>query len=94
MHPPAGATCLPFPVYFTQWAVVNFVATRDELQAVFGQAHFVEDRLDTPGIIEDNWAWQLPDGTCLRVVLAVPYDWMTVYCDPPSADRAIASLGL
>ena len=47
------------------------------------------------GGIEDTWAWQLlPDGTCLRVVVEVPYDWATVYCDPPSADRAITALGL
>jgi hypothetical protein len=89
MHHPADATCLPFPVHMKRWAVVSFLATEEELRAAFGEPHFVEVE-----VIEDNWAWVLPNGQRLRVVLEVPYDYVIVYCDPPVPHVAVTVLGL
>jgi hypothetical protein len=91
MHKPADATCLPFPVHLTHWAAASFVATEEELRAAFGEPHFVGDGPET---FEANWAWELPDGQRLRVVLELAYDYVVVYCDPPVPDRAITALGL
>ena len=94
MHPPTNAIPLTFPVHFAQWMVAQFLATEEEMTAAFGEPHFVDDGPDTPGILEDNWAWQFPDGQCIRLVLEVPYDYVIVFCDPPVAQRAIIELDL
>lgn len=95
MHPPANATCLPFPVHLTPWAVARFRASRERMRAALGKPHFVEDDpTRTAGGDEDNWAWQLADGQRVLIVLAVPYHDATLYCDPPVAGRAVSALGL
>jgi hypothetical protein len=95
MNCPADATRLPFPVHMKPWAVARLRATHEQLRAVFGEPHFIEDDpTRTAGGDEDNWAWELPDKQRLLIVLAVPYHDVILYCDPPVSNGVIAALSL
>lgn len=60
-----------------------------------GMPHFVEtDSARTFGGDEDMWAWELPSGQRLLLVLQVPYGTVMLHCDPPDASPAVAALGI
>lgn len=95
MHPPSGGIPLPFPVRLRPYMVAGFSATREELHAILGKAHFTEtDSTRTCGGDEDSWAWQLPSAERLLLVLQVPTHKAILQCDPPDPEPAIAALGI
>src|SRR5262249_34530278 len=95
MHPPSDGTPLPFPVHMKPYMVVRLRATREELRSALGEPHFVEtDSMRTFGGDEDNWAWELPSGQRVALVLRVPYGLAILHCDPPDPAPAIAALGI
>jgi hypothetical protein len=71
-------------------AVANFKSTRSEMRKIFGIPQYIEtDESRTPGGEEDNWAWMLESEHRLLVVLAVSYNDVLVYCDPPDGELAL-----
>lgn len=95
MHPPPDAKLLSFPVHLKPYIVGGFHATREELRAALGTPHFVEtDSTRTFGGDEDMWAWELPSGQRMLIVLQVPYEKVMLHCDPPNARPVVTSLGI
>ena len=95
MHTPHDAKPLPFPVHLKPYWVAHFRSTREQLRGVFGAPHYVEtDSTRTAGGDEDNWAWELPTGQRVLIVLAVPYQAARVLSDPPDAEQAVAAVGI
>ena len=90
-----GARPLEFPVRLTPYAVAQFHATRVQMRGALGDPHFIEtDPHGTAGGDEDSWAWELPAGQRILLVLAVPYADVTVFADPAEAGSAVQSLGI
>jgi hypothetical protein len=95
MHCPIDGIRLPFPVRLKPYNVGGFHATRDELRAALGEPHFVEtDSTRTFGGDENMWAWELPSGQRLLIVVQVPYGVVLIYCDPPDPEPVIGALGI
>jgi hypothetical protein len=99
MHKPLAASLLPFPIPikwpFKPYVVAKFKASRECMHSALGAPHFVEtDSTRTFGGDEDAWAWRLPTGQQLLVILRVPYEDVIVHCDPPTAQSAIEALGI
>jgi hypothetical protein len=95
MHPPPDGKLLPFPVRLKPWIVGGFYSTREELRAALGMPHSVEtDSTRTFGGDEDMWAWELPSGQRLLLILQVPYGTAMLHCDPPDANPVVAALGI
>jgi hypothetical protein len=40
------------------------------------------------------WAWELPSGQRLLLVLQVPYGMTMLHCDPPDASAVVVALGI
>lgn len=95
MHPPSNSVRLDFPVHLKPWYVAGFRATRDEMRQSFGNPHYVEsDATRTFGGEEDSWAWELPNGQRVLLVLRVQYAQAYVLCDPPNTQPAVTALGV
>jgi hypothetical protein len=95
MHPPIDGIPLAFPVHLKPYMVAGIKATRAELRQALGDPHFVEtDSTRTFGGDEDNWAWRLPSGQRVLLVLQVPYGSVVLYCDPPDPNPAVEALGI
>ena len=95
MHAPIDGTLLPFPVRLKPFIVGGIQATRSELRAALGEPHIVEtDGTRTFGGDEDMWAWELPSGQRLLIVLQVPHGKAILHCDPPHAAPVVAALGI
>jgi hypothetical protein len=95
MHPPTDGTLLPFPVHMKPYMVAGIRATREELRAALGCPHYVEtDSTRTFGGDEDNWAWELPLGQRVLLVLRVPYCVAILHSDPPDVTSVVAALGI
>jgi hypothetical protein len=92
MRLPPDAAPLPFPVQLVPWIVASFHGERGQLRALWGDPHFVEeDPFRTAGGEEDSWAWELPTGQRVLIVLAVPYKRAYVHCDPPDLDPILVA---
>jgi hypothetical protein len=90
MHLPAVFNAVPFPVRFKPYVVAGWRASQSEMHEDFGPPHFTEtDSTRTSGGDEDCWAWELPIGQKVMIVLGVPYDRVTLYCDPPDSRPAL-----
>jgi hypothetical protein len=75
--------------------VAVFGATRERLRAELGTPLFIEtDPSRTFGGDEDCWAWELPSGQRILVVLKVSRGFALLHCDPPDADLATEALGI
>lgn len=95
MHPPIDGLILPFPVRMKPYMVAGIKATRSELRNAFGCPHCVEtDSTRTFGGDEDAWAWELPMGQRILVVLRVPYNVAILHADPPDPGAAVSALGI
>src|SRR6516162_9306933 len=93
MHAPQSATLLPFPVHLKPYMVAGIRTTRAELRAMLGEPHFVEtDSTRTYGGDEDAWAYTLPSGQRVVVVLRVPYHIAVFSADPPELDPFLEAL--
>jgi hypothetical protein len=65
------------------------------MHALLGKPHFVEtDSTRTLGGEEDAWAYLLPSGQRVLVILAVPYGKVRIIADPPKVGPALALLGI
>jgi hypothetical protein len=86
---------LTMPVDLPIWAVGTLKVRELELQAMLGEPHYVEtDSTRTCGGEEQGWAYALPSGQRLLIVLAVPVSMAELYCDPPDMGPALAALGI
>jgi hypothetical protein len=86
-------TTLPLPAKLPMWELCNFKITRPELRAMLGEPHFVEtDSTRTYGGDEDAWAYTLPSGQRVVVVLRVPYHIAVFSADPPELDPFLEAL--
>lgn len=95
MHAPTNGARLPLPVHLKPYIVGRLWATREELRAALGQPHYVEtDSTRTLGGDEDDWAWELPSGLRLLLVLQVPYGQAMLCSDPPDLAAVVAALGI
>jgi len=86
---------LQMPLSLPLWELAFLRATRPQMHALLGEPHFVEtDSTRTAGGEEDAWAYLLPSGQRVLVILAVPYGRVRIIADPPEAGPVILSLGL
>src|SRR5437764_402172 len=95
MYVPQGGIRLPLPVDLKPYMVAGIRSTREELRTALGEPHFVEsDSTRTYGGDEDMWAWELPSGQQMLLVLHVPFRVATLYCDPANPAPAFVALGI
>jgi hypothetical protein len=88
-------TPLPLPVALPIWGLADFKITRPELRMMIGDPHFIEtDFMRTSGGEEDSWAFSLPSGQRMLMLLRVPYEVATRYGDPPELMPIVGELGL
>ena len=88
-------TPLDIPVASPIWELAEFSITRPELRMMLGHPHYIEtDSMRTFGGEEDAWAFKLPSGQRMLVILRVPYHVAVLYGDPPSLLPIITELGL
>lgn len=95
MHAPIDGILLPFPVRLKPYIVGGFRTKREEVRAALGLPHFVEtDSTRTFGGDEDMWAWELPSGLRILLVLQVPYEKAVLHCDPPDPASVVEAPGI
>jgi hypothetical protein len=83
------------PVALPIWAVAHLKATRPELRGLLGEPHYVEtDPTRTCGGEQDGWAFSLPSGQRVLVLLDVTTGRAALFADPPNAGPALRALGL
>ena len=86
---------LALPVDLPIWALVSFKITRPELHKMLGEPHFVEtDPRRTCGGEQDGWAYKLPSGQRVLVVLDPVIGWAELYGDPPLVEPILQSLAI
>ena len=86
---------LSMPVALPIWGLAEFRITRPELRELLGEPHYIEtDSFRTFGGEEDSWAFALPSGQRVVVVLRVPYHGAVLYGDPPELSPILSALGL
>lgn len=88
-------TILPLPVDLPIWGLASLNVTRPELRDLLGDPHFVEtDPRRTGGGEQDSWAYALPTGQRVLVVLEVPTSWAELFGDPPDLAPVLFALGI
>lgn len=86
---------LSLPLSLPLWELAAFQATRPEMHSLLGAPHFIEtDSTRTAGGEEDGWAFLLPSGQRILVILAVPYSKVKIIADPPEITQVLESLGI
>src|SRR5262249_17067931 len=89
------ATRLPMPLDPPMWLVVGWQTSRSELRALLGEPHFVEtDPTRTCGGEEDSWAYALPSGHRVIVIVDATTGSAYVGSDPPDLEPALRLLNL
>ncbi len=90
-----AAVRLPIPVEPPMWAVVSLKTSRHEMRALLGDPHFIEtDPRRTCGGEEDFWAYTLPSGHRVVVVVDAPTGGAYLGSDPPDWEPVVRFLGL
>ncbi len=88
-------TKLPMPVELPLWALANLKAPRAEMRALLGDPHYVEtDPRRTCGGEEDCWAYVLPTGQRVLVILDVTVGGAGQLADPPDLAPVLFALGI
>ena len=90
-----GLTRLPMPVALPMWAVAGLRATRSELCDLLGEPNYVEtDPSRTCGGEQHGWAYALPSGQRVLVLLDVTVGRAELFADPPVARTVLRALAL
>ncbi len=88
-----GMTPLPMPVALPLWGLASFQITRPELRGMLGDPHVVEtDPSRTCGGEQDAWAYVLPSGQRVLVMLDVTAGWAELCGDPPDLSPILQAL--
>ncbi len=83
------------PLELPLWELASFDASREQMRNLLGLPHFTEtDSTRTAGGEEDGWAYILPSGQRVLIILAVPHRKVRLIADPPKLDALLAMLGL
>jgi len=86
---------LQLPVELPIWALVSLKITRPELHSMLGAPHYLEtDPRRTCGGEQDAWAYSLPSGERVLVVLDPVSGWAELYGDPPLAEPILQSFAI
>ena len=86
---------LELPVKVPIWAVASFKISRNGLRQDLGPPHFVEtDSTRTSGGGQDVWAYLLPTGQRLLIILEVSTNCAEFFIDPPELFPILAALHL
>lgn len=86
---------LQLPVEVPIWGLVSLRITRQELCNILGDPHFVEtDPTRTCGGEEDAWAYRLPSGQRLLIVLDVTSGWAELFGDLSDPLPLLQALGI
>src|SRR5690349_18893720 len=86
---------LAMPVALPIWGLASLKATRSQLRALLGEPHFVEtDPRRTCGGEEDGWAYALPSGQRVLVILDVTTGWAELCGNPPEIGPILHALRL
>ncbi len=84
---------IKMPLSLPLWQLARFPISRVELRSRLGEPHFVEtDSSRTCGGDEDGWAFVLPSGQRILVLLHVNYHLAYIISDPPILDTALLAL--
>jgi hypothetical protein len=90
-----GLTPMQMPVELPIWGLANLKVTRVDLPAMLGEPHFVEtDPRRTCGGERDAWAFRLPSGQRVLVILDVTVEIASLFGDPPEFGPLIQAFGL
>src|SRR5689334_2376869 len=90
-----GMTLLPMPVALPLWGLASFRVSRPELRGMLGEPHYVEsDPRRTCGGEQDGWAYTLPAGQRVLVILDVTSGWAELCGDPPDLAAVLEALKL
>jgi hypothetical protein len=88
-------TPLPMPLDLPIWALASLRVTRPDLRALLGEPHFVEtDPRRTCGGEEDAWAYVLPSGQRVLIILIPEIDTAEIFSDPPDLGPVLRALGI
>jgi hypothetical protein len=91
----ADMTVLPMPVDLPIWGLASLKVTRSELRDLLGNPHFVEtDPRLTCGGERDAWAYALPNGLRVLVILDVTVSCAELFGDPPELAPVLFALGI
>jgi hypothetical protein len=83
------------PVDLPIWGLANWKVARPELRDMLGDPHFVEtDARRTCGGEQDAWAYALPTGHRVLVILDVTAGCGGLFGDPPELDPVLYALGI
>ncbi len=86
---------LKLPVALPIWGLVSLKITRPELRSMLGEPHYIEtDPHKTCGGEEDAWAYELPSGQGIAIVLDVTSGWAELFGDPPVSGPILEVLGI
>jgi hypothetical protein len=86
-------TPLRMPLSLPLWELASLEASRPQMRALLGEPHFVEtDSTRTAGGEEDGWAYILPSGQRVLIILGVPYCHVRLIADPPELGPVLAAL--
>jgi len=88
-------TILPMPVDLPIRALASLKVTRPQLRSLLDDPHFVEAApRRTCGGAEDGWAYVLPTGQRILVVLDVTTGWAELSGDPADLEAVLSALGI
>jgi hypothetical protein len=88
-------TKIPMPVDLPIWGLASLKVTRRELRDLLGEPHFVEtDPRRTCGGEQNGWAYALPTGHRVVVLLDVTAGCAELFSDPPELDPILLALGI
>ena len=86
-------TVLPMPVALPLWGLASFKVTRPERRSMLGEPHYVEtDHQRTCGGEEDAWAYTLPSGQRVIIILDVTPGRAELCGDPPELAPILEAL--
>lgn len=88
-------TPLGMPLSLPLWELASLESSRPQMHALLGEPHFVEtDSTRTAGGEEDAWAYLLPSGQRVLIILQVPYRRVRLIADPPELGPMLMALGV
>jgi hypothetical protein len=90
-----GTSPLSMPVELPIWGLISLKITRPELRSILGDPHFFEtDPTRTCGGEEDAWAYKLPSGQRLLIILDVTSGWAELFSDLSDPSPLLQAVGI